>query len=177
MGAKWHRRFKIEMPVRDSAFWKGSDVSGSLEEMLMFLSSDRFVFHFTQKEGDEAERTRFFDFDEENAWQATRVLMFSGGLDSLAGALEEVAEHGQRLALVSHFSASKIAPVQRELDKALVSKFGPDSCRHIPVQVQMTGGLLKEGTHRARSFLFAVLGAVTAQAFGLTRVSFHETAS
>lgn len=174
MGAKWHRRFVVEMPVRDQTFWVRDDVRAALEEMLMFLSGDRFVFAFSQKDDLGADQTRFFKFDPDSAWQATRVLMFSGGLDSFAGALEEVAEHGQRVALVSHFSASKIAPVQRKLQSTLLDRFGPDSCRHVPVQVQMTAGSMKEGTHRSRSFLFAVLGAITAQAFRLDRVSFHE---
>lgn len=174
MGAQWHRHFEVEMPVRDRAFWGSEDVVSALEEMLMFLSGDRFVFRFVAKEDDEAERSLFFKFDEGSAWQATRVMMFSGGLDSFAGALAEIAEQGERVALVSHFSASKIAPVQRQLHKALASRFGENSCRHIPVQVQMVGRGLKEGTHRARSFLFAALGAVTAKAFGLNRVSFYE---
>lgn len=174
MGRKWHRRFVVEMPVRDLDFWQSTGVPENLEETLMFLSGDRFVFTFIQKRDEEAERNRFFKFDGDSAWQATRVLMFSGGLDSFAGALEEIAEQRQRVALVSHFSASKIAPVQRDLRKALAKKFGDDSCRHIPVQVQMTGRGLKEGTHRGRSFLFAVLGAITAQAFELDRVSFYE---
>lgn len=174
MGAQWHRHFEVEMPVRDRAFWGSEDVVSALEEMLMFLSGDRFVFRFVAKEDDEAERSLFFKFDEGSAWQATRVIMFSGGLDSFAGALAEIAEQGERVALVSHFSASKIAPVQRQLHKALASRFGENSCRHIPVQVQMVSRGLKEGTHRARSFLFAALGAVTAKAFGLNRVSFYE---
>lgn len=174
MGQKWHRRFRVDIPVRDQAFWSDAGVIDSLEQTLMFLSGDRFTFTFSTKSEPEAERSRYFKFDDSSAWQATRVLMFSGGLDSFAGALEEIAEHGQRVALVSHFSASKIAPVQRNLQKALSEKFGPESCRHIPVQVQMTGRGMKEGTHRSRSFLFAVLGAITAQAFGLDRVSFHE---
>jgi 7-cyano-7-deazaguanine synthase in queuosine biosynthesis len=174
MGAQWHRRFEVEVPVRDHAFWQSEDVVLALEEVLMFLSGDRFVFRFVAKEHGEAEKSLFFKFDESSAWQATRVLMFSGGLDSFAGALEEIAERGERVAMVSHFSASKIAPVQRQLHKALSMKFGENSCRHIPVQVQMAGRGLKEGTHRARSFLFAALGAVTARAFGLNRVSFYE---
>ncbi len=140
----------------------------------MFLSGDRFEFTFSQKTYPEAERSRFFWFDEESSWRASRVLMFSGGLDSFAGALEEIAEHGERVALVSHFSATKIAPVQRHLRKSLTDHFGEQCCRHIPVQVQMTGRGLKEGTHRSRSFLFAALGAITAQTFGLDRVSFYE---
>jgi len=174
MGKRWHRRFRVEMPIRDHDFWARDDIHESLEQTLMFLCGDRFTFVFTAKTSPEAERSRFFRFDRDSAWQATRVLMFSGGLDSFAGALEEIAEHKQRVALVSHFSASKIAPIQRNLQKALSTRFGPDSCRHIPVQVQMTGRGQKEGTHRSRSFLFAALGALTAQAFRLDRVSFHE---
>lgn len=174
MGNKWHRSFIVEMPVRDSAFWAQDEVSRSLEEMLFFLSGDRIKFQFLAKDEPEVERSRFFKFDRDSAWQATRVLMFSGGLDSLSGALEEIVDHGQHVALVSHFSASKIAPVQRDLQRSLRDKFGQEVCRHVPVQVQMTKRGLKEGTHRARSFLFATLGAITAQAFRLNRVSFHE---
>ncbi|KRS13558.1 hypothetical protein XM53_06690 [Roseovarius atlanticus] len=174
MGRKWHRRFIVDMPVRDRDFWARDDVTRLLEETLMFLSGDRFEFGFSQKRYPEAERSKFFKFDAESSWKADRVLMFSGGLDSFAGALEEIAEQRQRVALVSHFSASKIAPVQRNLHKALIGKFGGDFCRHVPVQVQMKGRSLKEGTHRSRSFLFAVLGAITAQAFEQNRVSFHE---
>lgn len=174
MGKKWHRRFVVEMPVRALEFWKDTDVVEALEETLMFLSGDRFAFTFVDKTDADAERSRFFRFGSDSAWQADRVLMFSGGLDSFAGALEEIVEHRHRVALVSHFSASKIAPVQRRLQKALLEKFGSDTCRHIPVQAQLTAGSTKESTHRSRSFLFAVLGAITAQAFGLRRVSFHK---
>lgn len=174
MGAKWHRRFVVEMPVRDLAFWSRDVVRLALEDMLMFLSGDRIVFDFLAEDGAFVEGTRYFSFDRGSAWQASRVLMFSGGLDSFAGALEEIVERREQVALVSHFSASKIAPVQRSLFKALRATHGVDCCCHIPVQVQMTERGLKEGTHRSRSFLFAVLGAITAQAFGQDRVSFHE---
>jgi len=115
MGLKWHRRFIVNMPVRDHAFWSGSDVSAALEETLMFLSGDRFEFDVSPKAEPEAEQFKFFKFDTDSAWKATRVLMFSGGLDSFAGALEEIVDQNQQVALVSHFSASKIAPVQRAL--------------------------------------------------------------
>ena len=100
--------------------------------------------------------------------------MFSGGLDSFAGALEEIIRQRQSVALISHFSATKIAPVQRGLHRILQDRLKNDMSRHVPVQVRMAGGRVVEGTHRSRSFLFAVLGAVAAQAFGRDRVSFHE---
>jgi 7-cyano-7-deazaguanine synthase in queuosine biosynthesis len=174
MGAKWHRRFLVTIPVRDVAFWTGAGVRQTLEETLMFLTGDRFVFCFTEAPPGSGPRSPFFKFDKDSAWQATRVLMFSGGLDSFAGTLEEIAEQRQHVAIVSHFSATKIAPVQQGLQRALAKKFGENACQHVPVQVQMMGRALKEGTHRSRSFLFATLGAISAEAFGLNRVSFHE---
>lgn len=174
MGALWHRRFHVDVPVRDLAFWQAAVTVNALQETLMFLSSDRFSFTFTSKTAPDAENTRYFDFGADGGWQADRVLMFSGGLDSFAGALEEIAEQGARVALISHASSSKIAPVQRNLTAALTDRFGPDACRHVPVRIQMKGRSTREGTHRTRSFLFAALGAITAQAFARDRVSFHE---
>ncbi|UUV05883.1 7-cyano-7-deazaguanine synthase [Ruegeria sp. YS9] len=174
MGKRWHRRFVVEMPVRDLPHWQGAGVGQALEDLLMFLSGDRFEFTFTTRLYPDAERNRFFKFGGKSAWKADRILMFSGGLDSFAGALEEIVEQKQRTALVSHFSATKIAPVQRHLQEYLSDEHGRDLSRHVPVHIQLVGGKTREGTHRSRSFLFAVLGAMTAQAFGRDRVSFYE---
>lgn len=169
MGQKWHRRFIVEIPVRECVFWSSPSITQSLEETLMFLTGDRFDFKFTEKEEPDAERSGFFHFDQESSWQADRVLMFSGGLDSFSGAVEEIVDQHQRVALVSHHSATKITPIQAGLYKALYKQFGQDRCLHLPMRVQMTKGGHREGTHRSRSFLFAVLGAITAQAFKLDR--------
>lgn len=46
MGQKWHRRFAVDMPVRDLTFWQNAGLVETLEETLMFLSGDRFEFSF-----------------------------------------------------------------------------------------------------------------------------------
>ncbi len=173
MGGKWHRGFRIEMAVRDVEVWSDPTAKDALEQMLMFLSGDRFSFEFSKRTNGHNE-TSYFDFTPEEGWQAERVLMFSGGLDSYAGALEEIIEQGKRVALVSHASSTKLSPVQKQLYRTISARLGPDSCRHIPVTLQLARGTNKEGTHRSRSFLFAVLGLITAFAFGRNRVSFHE---
>lgn len=173
MGRDWHRGFRVEMPVRNPEFWSNPEVRVALESLLMRLSGDRFFFEFVQGHH-EANETRWFDFGPEAGWSPDRVLMFSGGLDSLAGALEEIIDHRNRVALVSHFSSTKIAKVQRDLCRAITDDFGKDFLRHFPVNIQLASGTNREGTHRTRSFLFAVLGLVTAVAFGRDRVSFHE---
>lgn len=141
MGEKWHRRFLVELPVRDMALWSSPKVQRGLEETLMFLSGDRFEFTFTQMDADGiVEPNRYFDFEEESSWSPDTVMMFSGGLDSFAGALEEIAERRNKVALISHFSASKVAPVQRRLAKALEDAEGGEMLMHLPMRVQLKGG-------------------------------------
>ncbi len=87
---------------------------------------------------------------------------------------EEIIERKHKVALISHFSATKIAPIQRDLQKHMAQKLGPQMLMHFPMRVQLKRGTNVEGTHRARSFLFAALGMATAIAFGQKRVSFYE---
>ena len=173
MGQAWYRQFNVEMPVRDPDFWNAPAIKDALEEMLLFLSDDRFGFDFVVGQHSRME-SKWFDFGKDEGWQADRVLMFSGGLDSFAGALEEVIEQRNRVALVSHFSSTKIAPVQRSLCTAIAAKEGAEALRHFPMRIQLWRRSHQESTHRTRSFLFAVLGLMTTLAFGETRVSFHE---
>lgn len=174
MGQKWYRRFRVSLPVRNLGLWSQPNLKQNLEETLKFLSGDRFFFYFTQMEAGAASSERYFEFGDESAWHPDSVLMFSGGLDSFAGALEEIIDRKQKVALISHFSANKIEPIQRDLKKHMAEKLGPQMLMHFPMRVQLKHGTNAEGTHRARSFLFAALGIATAIAFGKKHVSFFE---
>lgn len=173
MGANWYRRFSIRLPVRDIRRWQRPGVAEALERTLHFLSGDKFTFQF-EHVATPFNGTAWFDLRDEALRAVDRVLMFSGGLDSFAGALEELAEHKHRVALVSHFSSPRIVGVQRSLVKGLKGLDGSPNCQHIVAQIQMKDGATRETTHRTRSFLFAVLGFATAHVFGLKRLSFHE---
>ena len=170
----WYRRFALEMPVRNLALWTDPDVRRDLEETLAFLSGDRFEFDFRQTGDPVSGATRFFEFGNAESWRPDAVMLFSGGLDSFAGALEEIIERSNNVALVSHFSSTKLAPIQRRLCVAMGERLGKDRLRHFPTRVQLTAGTNREGTHRTRSFLFAALGVVTASVFTRSALSFHE---
>lgn len=174
MGAKWNRKFKVSIPVRDIGLWSRTEVKQSLEETLMFLSGDRFEFTFNKLKDKQQTRERYFQFGDEEAWTPDTVMLFSGGLDSFAGALEEIVEHNNRVALVSHFSATKIKPIQYSLQKSMTEKLGPQKLKHFQTKVQLTAGTNREGTHRTRSFLFATLAMTIATAFGKDRITFYE---
>jgi 7-cyano-7-deazaguanine synthase in queuosine biosynthesis len=173
MGKAWYRRFDVEVPVRCLDLWLQASAKETLEQTLMALSDDRFHFSFVPSDAVPA-AAPWFRFGSEDGWRADRVIMFSGGLDSLSGALEEMVAHGNRVALVSHFSSTKISKVQKDLVRDLRRLLGQGQFRHLRVQIQLGKGSNREGTHRTRSFLFAVLGLITATAFSRNRVSFHE---
>lgn len=101
----WSRDFQLVIPVRDHAFWTREDVLQLLQQALQFLSEDRYSLVFRPMVNHADRRQEFFDLkDDQDDWPFTgveRVLMFSGGLDSLAGAIE-TASRGERLVLVSH---------------------------------------------------------------------------
>lgn len=147
MGEKWHRQFDIEMAVRCPDLWNREDIKTKLEETLMFLSDDRFRFTFTQNSAP-PNSSKWFDFGEERSWQADSVVMFSGGLDSFAGVLEEIVDRGNRVALISHYSSTKIAKVQKDLQAAIGSEIKKSMFKHISIKIQLQSGTLKEGKKR-----------------------------
>src|SRR5438045_8562871 len=91
-----------------SSFLCGIAISGvpkkvqlMLEEVLTFLSNDRWFFNFVPLQKDRPEQ-RYLQLSESRDWPfyaPERVLMFSGGLDSLAGAVE-TAKAGGNVVLV-----------------------------------------------------------------------------
>ena len=173
LGARWRRRFRFAIPVRRPELWGSPAVIEALVDTLNFLSEDDFTFEFERLERPPRAAT-YLDLRSPADLVPDDVMLFSGGLDSLAGAVEALAAHGRKVALVSHRSVPKVASVQRALVDDLRKKFGAKRVSHIPVWMNLIGGVNRESTHRTRSFLFTALAAVTARLFGLDRFSFFE---
>lgn len=175
MGARWRRKLRFVIPVRLPDLWSSGPVSSALVETLGFLSEDDYELEFRPLDSPPAV-AGYFEFPdaEATAFKPDEVILFSGGLDSFAGAVEELVAHGKKVALVSHRSASKIAGTQKHLVDQLRSRFGAGRVLHVPVWANLDGNLGREPTHRTRSFLFAALGAVTARLFDRDRIRFFE---
>ncbi len=175
MGARWRRIFRFVIPVRQPDLWSSDPVSSALVETLSFLSDDEYELEFRLLDNPPA-MAEYFQFPDKDvtSFSPDEVILFSGGLDSFAGAVEELVVHGKKVALVSHRSASKIAGAQKRLVDQLGSRLGADRLLHVPVWVNLDGSLGQEPTHRTRSFLFAALGAVTARLFNFDRIKFFE---
>ncbi len=172
-GKDWRRHFHLDVPVRCPEVWNRNDIGRALSETLGFLSDDYWHFVF-RPSSDRGPTQGILDFGPESGFRPSSVVMFSGGLDSYAGAVEELVEREERIVLVSHGSATKLAKVQRDLVTEIRNRVGVERVQHVTLKSQLANQGRKEGTQRSRSFLFASLGMAVAEMFDLNRVSFFE---
>ena len=117
----------------------------------------------------------YFEFGDSKDWVfhgPERVLMFSGGLDSLAGAVE-TASSGGKLVLVSHRPVTTLGSRQKKLFQELLARF-PGQLVHVPIMLNKNVRFGQEPTQRTRSFLYAALGTVVAESIQAGGVRFFE---
>ena len=174
-GYGWRRDLHFVVPVRNPDFWNGEQVQEVLCSTLGFLSDDQYRFDFVKLDQDH----QFQDYLEFNDTQQIygmpeQVVMFSGGLDSLAGAIDEVVNQKRRVLLVTHKSTSKLNKRHRTLEDMLAEKAGDNVPHRITVRVHKTKELNHEYTQRSRSFLYVSIGATIARMLNLKSVRFYE---
>lgn len=169
----WERELTLRIAVRDHEFWSSQEVQGLLHETLTFLSDDPWQIYFTPLRRDQHVQG-YLELGRAPLplTEGSTVTLFSGGLDSLAGAVESLSA-GELLALVSHRPVAKMYSRQRDLFDAICTRF-PGQAIHIPVWLNKDSTLGRENTQRTRSFVYASLGAVVAQALGSSTIRFFE---
>lgn len=170
----WQRDFSFLIPVVDLEFWAQDCVTGILKQVLGFLSDDSYEFSFTKRI--QTNGKGYLQFGQNEEWpfhRPERVIMFSGGLDSLAGAIE-TASKGQNLVLVSHRPVTTQYTRQANLFASLQRAFSNVKMLHVPVWVNKDSKKNREHTQRTRSFLFSALGTVVAASVQAEGVRFFE---
>lgn len=174
-GDGWRRDLHFVVPVRNVEFWQSPKVLDALRSTLGFLTDDNYHFDFVRLEQDHPIQ-EYLEFNDAQQVYGLpeQVVMFSGGLDSLAGAIEEVLTQKRRVVLVTHKSTPKLNNRHRHLQSLLAAKAGDNVPIHISVRVHKTKGLNLEYTQRSRSFLYMSIGATIAKMLGLKSVRFYE---
>ncbi|SEP53360.1 hypothetical protein [Amycolatopsis saalfeldensis] len=162
-GSNWNQRqLDLEIPVSDSAAW--SSAADELARVLGFLSGDRWTLSFTQQE----HTTTVTPAGADPVPQ--RVVLLSGGADSAIGGLisRSLLAEGERHVLLSHYSSTVLAPIQRHIASELARLIpGPDQ-RHTVVHIGRRSERIdgspypSEPTTRSRSLLFLALGLAVA---------------
>lgn len=176
LGKSWRRLFRFVVPVQEPDFWVGLD--DVLRETLGFLSDDDYRFEFVPALGTEPRQLSFTAPDGMPivSWKhVDEVLLFSGGMDSFGGAVEEILGQGKRVVLVTHRSAPQVWNKQQQLFRDLAARAGENQPIHVAMQaVKHDDVLRREPTQRSRSFLFAAIAGAVAFLVGRDRVRFYE---
>lgn len=175
-GARWRRSFHLIVAVRDLEFWCRSEVKETLTEALGFLSEDWWHFDFVENLHPIPMQQFFGELSPHDADAAggTSVILFSGGLDSLAGAVHELRESNRHVVLVSHRNLPRTGKRQEELAIALAEAF-PRRVTHVWVDNRLAKGLgATEETQRTRSFFFTAIATVAGYIEKADRIRFYE---
>lgn len=175
-GITWRRHFKFVIPVKDLEFWEAEATKATLQDCLSFLSDDTYEFVFTRV----TDRPLFQAFlnnlndGGELFGSPDQVMLYSGGLDSLAGVIDEAVNQKRRVLLVNHRSTQKIDKKYGALATLLEGKCNSNPPQHMRVTVHKKKWMNAEYTQRARSFLYAALAGVVAKQIGHTSIRFYE---
>jgi 7-cyano-7-deazaguanine synthase in queuosine biosynthesis len=174
-GDGWRRDLHFVVPVRNPDFWNSPQVQEALCSTLRFLSDDQYQFDFVKLDQDHPFQDYLgFDDTQQMYRKPEQVVMFSGGLDSLAGAIDEVVNQKRRVLLVTHKATSKLNKRYQTLEQMLAEKADGNAPPRISVRVHKSKELNHEYTQRSRSFLYVSIGATIAKMLGLSSVRFYE---
>ena len=157
---KWSREITLELPVVDLKRWeKTSEIIAS---MLAFLTGDRWTIRLRERQIVERPPVKNRATSHPNA-----VTLFSGGLDSFAGAIDLLENSRGLTALVGHYGRGSTNPRQVATAEVLKNAY-PGQTLRLGFYVQPTkpGERSTEDTMRSRSILFLALGTAIASACG-----------
>ena len=161
----WSRSFEFFIPVLNLDFWNDPKIKSALNEALTFMTGDRnyeFTFLHTNNNPAEIQDKQLSLFSSEYQYlqnpESFDIMLFSGGLDSLAGTVQHLNEHKDRsLCVVCHESNNTVTHTQNALIETLrashgnrVNKYGFKCCNH-------DGLKTKDETQRTRMFLFSAI--------------------
>lgn len=147
----WTREFDIEIAVADPAFWAGQ--AAPLAEALAFLTTDRWTLRFHGGGMLPAPpRAPVRPVDD-------CVVLLSGGLDSLVGAIDLTAAGRQPFAI----SQTVRGDADKQVDFA--ARIG-GGLNHLQLNHNAHSPGVQESTQRARSLVFVTFGVLAATALG-----------
>jgi hypothetical protein len=156
----WTRNLTLHLPVAEPGRWEGA--LPVITDMLSFLTGDRWAISLRGR-GE-------FDRPPRKPFPKTipaAVSLFSGGLDSYAGAVDLIEGRDDLIALVGQYGKGSTSSAQTNSYQVVADVYPGRTTRFgFYVQPAKLKGQEAEDTQRARSILFLALGTTVASACG-----------
>ena len=171
----WARTFYFAIKVRDYSFWDKPDVKERLKDALVFMSGDR-AYHFSFQPGHSTSPEHLFDQEilQIEATDNTKVILFSGGLDSLGGIVECLKNTDDQLCLISHRSGpGRMTKTRKQLIQELRKRY-PNRIKYYEFDCSLSGIRAKEETQRTRTFLFTSIAYALSNVLSLREFTVYE---
>lgn len=176
-GTRRRRSLRFTIAVRDPDLWNSKRVNDALRNALGFMSDDDYAFEFVRNAKPAPTQSLFrFEDSDPSPPSYRSAMLFSGGLDSLGGAVHEIIQNRCRTVLISHASTSKIAKPQTDLVHKLMASAAPGTPSPLHVQYTVNKGksLGRDTNQRTRAFLFCSFAAIIARMLGLPGFKVYE---
>ena len=153
----WSREIEVEFPVESLDLFNGG--KNELEQLLSFLTGDYWQISFIQRDVTSLFVNTKKVYSNDYRKSHKRISLFSGGLDSLIGVIDQLAKSKDRM-VVSHYDATfkGAKSDQDKIHKILYKKYSHYHLLQTRVDLEgydINGNKINtETTLRSRSFLF-----------------------
>jgi len=155
----WTREITLHVPVSLHQLW--TTVGEVVTKMISFLTGDKWSIEFRERIVATAPVPT-----QVEAFLPTKVSLFSGGMDSLVGALD-LLSGDDKVAFVGHYGGGKTKTFQDKIVNKLSEEYpGRFDIHRIHVLPPLIEAKKGETTMRSRSILFIALGLAVADVCG-----------
>ena len=164
----WSRALKVSIPVGNVKKWTAS--KEKVETLLSFLTGDYWIVTFSH----DTVQLPAKSLDQLYTSDFSQVNLFSGGLDSLIGAIDALEKAKKPVLFISHYDPKMPGPKkdQQDVGLHLQGKYGNlfASIPSVRVFLSYSSTRARDTTSRSRSILFLGLALVLASAKGINIV-------
>lgn len=156
----WTRELRLVIPVSKVDVW--NNAQPLLSKLLNFLTGDRWTIDFRERP---AKYSSLIQRDPKSIFghTFTSISLFSGGLDSLIGAID-LLENGKIPLFISHAGDGATSKAQDDCFNELKAAYKKLPFDRLRFWLNIPGGIFKgvegEDSTRGRSFLFFALGVL-----------------
>ena len=160
------RRILLRIPIRAPEIRDRLSIHKKLQEILYWFTEDHWTFEFTphSKLGRSAEINNPLPLFQDTL-TPTRVVLWSGGLDSFAGIYQLLLKEDTTHYMLFGTGSNNIISSAQRRTAAPIERLFPQRTELVQLPFHLedkSGGVKKSAYARSRGFVFMLLGAVCA---------------
>ncbi|HEY7418252.1 MAG TPA: 7-cyano-7-deazaguanine synthase, partial [Ktedonobacteraceae bacterium] len=167
----WVRRFDVTLGVRTPEVWNRPPVKECIEQLLGWLTEDTWQIRFVRQSVRRLSDVRPALFSSPPT--DTLVVLYSGGLDSLAGVVKLLYTHPEKSVMLVSAVSPRLSGILKNQTAKLQGIFGQERVQCAPLSFHLLHDTPQHGeeqSQRTRGFLFLSFGVAEAFAYNASRV-------